>query len=80
MRGRDLWRLIGTAVLTAATAVPYAAGMWSAWVYLYSRLPMPLGILVMLGIAIAPIQLMRDIIDADRVDRIRKEEEKPETE
>ena len=71
-------RLVGTAVLTVATAVPYAAGIWAAWVYLFSRLPLPFGILAMLGTAIAPVQLVRDVLHADRQDRKRKDATQPE--
>lgn len=80
MTGRDTWRLVGTGMLTVATAVPYAAGIWSAWVYLFSRLPMPVGLLALMGIVIAPIQLVRDVLAADRMDRKTREEKKPEIE
>ena len=75
----EAWRLVGTAVLTIATAVPYAAGIWSAWEYLFSGLPMPIGILATLGTVIAPVQLIRDVLHADRTDRQRKESGKPES-
>lgn len=73
MSGRDIGRLLGTGVLTVATAVPYAAGIWMAWAYLFSRLPMPFGIIATIGIIVAPFQLVRDILAADRSDKAARE-------
>ena len=36
---------------------------------------MPFGIMAMMGIIVAPVQLVRDILAADRVDRKSKKEE-----
>lgn len=80
MTRKDTARLVGTGVLTVATAVPYAAGIWSAWVYLFSKLPMPIGILATIGIAIAPVQLIRDVLHADRLDRNTGKDTSSETE
>lgn len=62
-------RLAGTATLTAASAVTYGGGIWSAWTFLYSHLPLPLGVVATLGTAISPIALVSDIVAADRADR-----------
>lgn len=78
MTRKETARLVGTAVLTIAAAVPYAAGIWTAWVHLFSRLPMPLGVLATLGAVIAPVQLVRDVLHADREDRRRKDASPPE--
>lgn len=80
MRTKAIGRLIGTTVLIAVSVAIYMAGIWTAWAFLFSRLPMPFGILVMLGAAIAPIQMVRDIIEADRTDRIAKNETPAENE
>lgn len=80
MARKDVWRLVGTGLLTIATAVPYAAGIWSAWENLFSRLPMPIGILATIGAVLAPVQLVRDVMYADRMDRKTGKEQKPETE
>lgn len=62
-------RLVGTVLLTLATAVVYAGGLWASWTFLFSHLPTPLGVLAAIGAALAPIQLVADIISADRADR-----------
>jgi hypothetical protein len=69
MSTKSIGRLIGTTVLIAVSVAIYMAGMWTAWAFLFGRLPTPFGILVMLGAAIAPIQMVRDVIEADRTDR-----------
>lgn len=61
--------VLGTAVLAIATAVPYAMGLWAAWVFLFRGMPMPFGVIAMAGAASAPVLLVRDIIMADREDR-----------
>lgn len=75
MKRQEIVRLVGTLILTVVTAPPYVAGAWMAWAYLLSELPMPFGIMAMMGIIVAPVQLVRDILAADRVDRKSKKEE-----
>lgn len=74
MTGTAPARLAAAAILAAATAVPYAAGLWTAWELMFSRLPLPLGLLALAGAAVAPVQLVREIVSADRVERATGEE------
>ncbi len=80
MKNKAIGRLIGTTVLITVSVAIYMAGMWTAWAYLFNRLPTPFVILVMLGAAIAPIQMVRDVIEADRNDRNDRNEPSPEKE
>jgi len=59
--------------VTLATALLYAGGLWATWITLFSHLALPLGIAAMIGAAVAPIQLVADIVTADRADRAARD-------
>lgn len=77
MAGHDVKRLMGTLLVAIVTVTTYAAGLWMAWEYLYSMLPTPFGIIALAGSVLAPVQLVRELLDADRNDR-EKREKSPE--
>ena len=62
-------RIAGTVLLTLATSVVYAGGLWAAWTHLFSNLASPLDVVAMLGAAVAPFALVGDVVSADRADR-----------
>lgn len=66
-------RFAGTVLLTLATSLLYAGGLWAAWLTLFSHLALPLGIAAIIGTAIAPVQLVADIVMADRADRAARD-------
>ena len=68
-RTLPLGRIAGTAVLAVAVAMPYAMGLWWTWQTLLRHLIAPIGLLALIGAVLAPIQLVRDIVEADREDR-----------
>lgn len=62
MNRADIARLTGTIILVIVSAMPFGAGIWSLWTVLLSRLPMVIAIPALVGIVVAPIQLMRDLV------------------
>lgn len=74
MTRREIVRLAGTILVTIVTAMPLGAGIWSLWTVLLNRLPTAIGLLALVGILVAPVQLIRDILDIDRSGRAPEEE------
>lgn len=74
MRSHEALKMVGTAVLTIAFAMPYVLGIWTMWGLFFVRLPLPIGIIVILGLVVAPYQLVRDILEARERDRQKAEE------
>lgn len=75
MTRREIVRLAGTVLLAIVAAMPIGAGMWSLWTVLLVRLPTAIGLLALLGIALAPLQLVRDLIAIERSGRDKQEKD-----
>lgn len=62
-------RLLGTAVVALATTAVMAAGYAAIWTVLLADMPTWFGIVVLIGLAVAPMQFAMDILEVDREGR-----------
>lgn len=74
MKSGELKTMVGTLVLTIASAMPYTLGILAMWENYFIRLPLPVAVIVTIGLIVAPIQLVRDIIEALERDRKKTQE------
>lgn len=66
-------RLAGTVLLILSSTITYLGGLWLVWFQLFAGVPTPLRIIVVAAAALAPIQLVADMISADRADRAERD-------
>lgn len=65
-------RLAGTTLLILVSAMVYLSGLWMIYTYIFATAPDILRIIATVSAAIAPIQLVADIVVADREDRAER--------
>ena len=62
MTRRDIANVTATTLLAIVAVTTYVAGIWTAWGFLFHKLPMPFGYLCVAGCVVAPVQLIIDLI------------------